>query len=176
MDTIHCFEFDNCSYTVGRGDKAKTLISAISGSVTGGHILAIMGPSGAGKTVLMKMLTLEKVRSLDPRCDALARFSARANTRATCPRRDPAFQSARSSSTARLSLERCTKRPVRVPHAAGPALRIPHGARDPCGVSVALPLGAACLAADHRRRWPTQANGPRVMPTHSRAGNEFFAG
>jgi len=58
--TQHLFEFDNCSYTVGSGDKAKTLLSGISGSVKGGHILTIMGPSGAGKSVLMKLLTLEK--------------------------------------------------------------------------------------------------------------------
>ena len=80
----HEFTFTDCMYTVGKGEKAKTLIGGISGSVTSGFILSIMGPSGAaplpdpaarsrchasgqparttagaGKTVLMKMLTLE---------------------------------------------------------------------------------------------------------------------
>ena len=54
------FQFNDCSYTVGKGPNAKVLIRDISGSVRGGHLLAIMGPSGAGKTVLMRLLTLEK--------------------------------------------------------------------------------------------------------------------
>lgn len=72
--TKHSFEFDNCSCTVSHGDKAKTLILVISGLVHGrlhprDHGT---GPSRAGKTILMKMLTLEKVRNLDPRSDAAA--------------------------------------------------------------------------------------------------------
>ena len=80
----HEFTFTDCMYTVGKGEKAKTLIGGISASVKSGFILSIMGPSGAaplpdpaarsrchasgqparttagaGKTVLMKMLTLE---------------------------------------------------------------------------------------------------------------------
>ncbi|EOD21868.1 hypothetical protein EMIHUDRAFT_117010 [Emiliania huxleyi CCMP1516] len=55
----HEFTFTDCMYTVGKGEKAKTLVSDISGRVESGLILSIMGPSGAGKTVLMKMLTLE---------------------------------------------------------------------------------------------------------------------
>jgi len=55
----HEFTFTDCTYTVGKGEKAKTLVSGISGRVKSGSVLSIMGPSGAGKTVLMKMLTLE---------------------------------------------------------------------------------------------------------------------
>lgn len=41
------------------GKQTKALISGISGSVVSGEVLAIMGPSGAGKTVLLNLLTLE---------------------------------------------------------------------------------------------------------------------
>ena len=43
----HEFTFTDCMYTVGKGEKAKTLIAGISGSVKSGFILSIMGPSGA---------------------------------------------------------------------------------------------------------------------------------
>ena len=46
------FSFNLCRYVKG-----------ISGSVNSGEVLAIMGPSGAGKTSLIDLLTLEdKVR------------------------------------------------------------------------------------------------------------------
>ena len=59
MSTV-VYKFTNCSYIVGTGDAKKTLISNVSGYAESGKLLAIMGPSGAGKTVLLKMLTLEK--------------------------------------------------------------------------------------------------------------------
>ena len=41
------------------GKQSIPLIRNISGSVTSGEVLAIMGPAGAGKTVLLNLLTLE---------------------------------------------------------------------------------------------------------------------
>ena len=41
------------------GKQTRPLIWNISGSVMSGEVLAIMGPSGAGKTVLLNLLTLE---------------------------------------------------------------------------------------------------------------------
>ena len=41
------------------GKEEKVLIRNVSGKVSSGEVLAIMGPSGAGKTVLLNLLTLE---------------------------------------------------------------------------------------------------------------------
>ena len=38
------------------GTKAKSLVHGVSGSVSSGNILAIAGPSGAGKTQLLNLL------------------------------------------------------------------------------------------------------------------------
>mmetsp|Transcript_10170 Transcript_10170/g.33454 ORF Transcript_10170/g.33454 Transcript_10170/m.33454 type:complete len:1546 (-) Transcript_10170:270-4907(-) len=37
----------------------KRLVSNVSASVSAGHVLAVMGPSGAGKTTMLNMLTLD---------------------------------------------------------------------------------------------------------------------
>jgi len=42
--------------------RQKQLLCNVSGSVSAGHVLAVMGPSGAGKTTLLNMLTLEPGR------------------------------------------------------------------------------------------------------------------
>lgn len=52
------FEFKNISFVVGKKDKEKTILDDISGRVGDGSMLAIMGPSGAGKTSLLKALAL----------------------------------------------------------------------------------------------------------------------
>ena len=66
-DTELCFT--DCSFTVSKNNspwgaaKSKPLkiLSGISASVKSGHVLAIMGPSGAGKTSLLNILTCEDI-------------------------------------------------------------------------------------------------------------------
>eukprot|EP00962_Isochrysis_galbana_P038088 scaffold13456_cov115-Isochrysis_galbana.AAC.6 len=65
------FSFRHCSYVLDvskngkksmlpfKNTTAKPLISDVTASVSSGELLAILGPSGAGKTVLLNMLTLE---------------------------------------------------------------------------------------------------------------------
>lgn len=40
--------------------QGKDLLKGITAHVSSGHVLAILGPSGAGKTTMLNMLTLEK--------------------------------------------------------------------------------------------------------------------
>jgi ABC-type multidrug transport system ATPase subunit len=51
--------FKNVNFVVGKKDKQKNILTDVSGTVKWGHVLAIMGPSGAGKTTLVSALTLE---------------------------------------------------------------------------------------------------------------------
>eukprot|EP01103_Thecamoeba_quadrilineata_P018866 TRINITY_DN7420_c0_g1_i1.p1 TRINITY_DN7420_c0_g1~~TRINITY_DN7420_c0_g1_i1.p1 ORF type:complete len:656 (-),score=111.76 TRINITY_DN7420_c0_g1_i1:206-2122(-) len=48
--------WDNLTYTVKIKGKDKQLVKNVSGSVSSGQLLAIMGPSGAGKTTMLNML------------------------------------------------------------------------------------------------------------------------
>lgn len=43
------FEFKNINFVVGKNDKQKTILQDVCGRVKWGHVLAVMGPSGAGK-------------------------------------------------------------------------------------------------------------------------------
>jgi ABC-type glutathione transport system ATPase component len=43
------FRFKNVNFIVGTKDKQKNILSDVSGTVKWGHVLAVMGPSGAGK-------------------------------------------------------------------------------------------------------------------------------
>eukprot|EP00526_Cylindrotheca_closterium_P007562 CAMPEP_0113613900 /NCGR_PEP_ID=MMETSP0017_2-20120614/6882_1 /TAXON_ID=2856 /ORGANISM="Cylindrotheca closterium" /LENGTH=680 /DNA_ID=CAMNT_0000523037 /DNA_START=27 /DNA_END=2069 /DNA_ORIENTATION=- /assembly_acc=CAM_ASM_000147 len=52
------FEFRDISYIVGKGKKQKKIITNVSGTVSAGSTLAILGPSGAGKTSLLNALSL----------------------------------------------------------------------------------------------------------------------
>jgi len=67
--------FINCSYTIqvtiqgkplpplaklrGIERKERKLVDNVSANVPGGRVLAVMGPSGAGKTTMLNMLTLD---------------------------------------------------------------------------------------------------------------------
>jgi len=51
--------FQDVNFVVGSGDKQKHILQDVSGKVKHGHVLAIMGPSGAGKTTLISALTLD---------------------------------------------------------------------------------------------------------------------
>jgi len=57
------FKFDDCRFEVPAkvdGVKGtKAILKGISGEAVSGEVLAIMGPSGAGKTMLLNLLTLE---------------------------------------------------------------------------------------------------------------------
>ena len=52
------FEFRGISYCVNGKDGEKQIIKNVSGFVKNQEVLAILGPSGAGKTSLLNVLTL----------------------------------------------------------------------------------------------------------------------
>jgi len=52
------FEFRNINYIVGKGKKQKQILTNVSGRISDGSTLAILGPSGAGKTSLLMALSL----------------------------------------------------------------------------------------------------------------------
>jgi ABC-type lipoprotein export system ATPase subunit len=41
--------FKDIYFLVGKGDSERAILNDVSGKVKWGHVLAIMGPSGAGK-------------------------------------------------------------------------------------------------------------------------------
>lgn len=51
--------FKDVTYSVNTKSGVKEILHGISGSCNSGEVLAIMGPSGAGKTCLIDLLTLE---------------------------------------------------------------------------------------------------------------------
>lgn len=54
------FRFEDVVYTVpDKVSGTKSILRGISGECRSGGVLAIMGPSGAGKTTLIDLLTLE---------------------------------------------------------------------------------------------------------------------
>mmetsp|Transcript_21796 Transcript_21796/g.33266 ORF Transcript_21796/g.33266 Transcript_21796/m.33266 type:complete len:647 (+) Transcript_21796:40-1980(+) len=53
------FQFRDINFHVGSGKKKKQILRNVSGTVKYGRVLAIMGPSGAGKTTLINVLTLD---------------------------------------------------------------------------------------------------------------------
>lgn len=53
------FCFRNCSFSVPTKNGEKKILIGVSGEARSGEVLAILGPSGAGKTQLMNMLTLK---------------------------------------------------------------------------------------------------------------------
>eukprot|EP00039_Didymoeca_costata_P000872 m.47690 g.47690 ORF g.47690 m.47690 type:complete len:632 (+) comp10525_c0_seq2:112-2007(+) len=51
-------EFKNLTFSVKGKNERKVLLKSVSGSVSSGHVLAVLGPSGAGKTLFINSLTL----------------------------------------------------------------------------------------------------------------------
>ena len=54
----HRLAFRNITYTVKAKGQNKVILHDIGATVDSGRVLAIMGPSGAGKTSLLNVLTL----------------------------------------------------------------------------------------------------------------------
>ncbi|CAH0560101.1 unnamed protein product [Brassicogethes aeneus] len=50
-------EFDGLSFAVKKGKETKQIVKGVSGKFKSGELTAIMGPSGAGKTSLLNILT-----------------------------------------------------------------------------------------------------------------------
>lgn len=60
--------------------KTKVLLSAVSGEFYAGHVNAIMGPSGAGKTTIMNVLSARAKHTsgtiyINGKEDSLSRYS-----------------------------------------------------------------------------------------------------
>ncbi|XP_060531306.1 ATP-binding cassette subfamily G member 4-like [Cylas formicarius] len=58
-------EFEDLSFTVKRKKDAKKIIKGVSGKFKSGELTAIMGPSGAGKTSLLNILTGYQVSGVE---------------------------------------------------------------------------------------------------------------
>jgi ABC-type multidrug transport system ATPase subunit len=56
------FSWRSVNMTVDMGKEKKNILNDISGSLKGGEVCALMGPSGAGKTSLLNVLA-GRVRS-----------------------------------------------------------------------------------------------------------------
>mmetsp|Transcript_41324 Transcript_41324/g.54311 ORF Transcript_41324/g.54311 Transcript_41324/m.54311 type:complete len:655 (+) Transcript_41324:76-2040(+) len=55
---VQTLDFSNISYTVKlKSKQQKTILSNVSGSASGGEVVALMGPSGSGKTSLLNVLS-----------------------------------------------------------------------------------------------------------------------
>ena len=73
-----CFSVKSKGQPFGREKKEKIINHNISARVESGHVLAILGPSGAGKTTLINALSLNAVGLVAPYiardidCDAIA--------------------------------------------------------------------------------------------------------
>jgi ABC-type multidrug transport system ATPase subunit len=47
------FRFQNVNFVAGKGDAKKHLLKDVSGTVKFGHVLAVLGPSGAGNKSML---------------------------------------------------------------------------------------------------------------------------
>nr|XP_027196007.1 ATP-binding cassette sub-family G member 1-like isoform X2 [Dermatophagoides pteronyssinus] len=62
--TISRFQWKTFLKEKGRGYKHKTLLNSISGSMRAGELMAIMGPSGAGKTTMIECISGRRRRGV----------------------------------------------------------------------------------------------------------------
>lgn len=64
MKSLSTLHFCNLSYSVPEGKKKKLIIDDVSGRLEAGRLGAILGPSGAGKTTLMNILSGFKIKNV----------------------------------------------------------------------------------------------------------------
>ena len=58
-DMCSVLRFKDVNFLVGKGENQRKILENVNGTLTCGRVLAVMGPSGAGKTTFINVLTLD---------------------------------------------------------------------------------------------------------------------